>query len=79
MAVLGIGYALCLRLFTGNWAPGFTLIFISIFFLGGATLTCLGIVGEYVGRIYRELKRRPLYVIDERLGFRTRNLTTQVD
>jgi dolichol-phosphate mannosyltransferase len=79
MAVLGIGYALFLRLFTGNWAPGFTLIFISIFFLGGATLTCLGIVGEYVGRIYRELKRRPLYIIDERLGFRTRTLATQVD
>jgi dolichol-phosphate mannosyltransferase len=33
------------------------------------TLLCLGIIGEYVGRIYRELKRRPLYVVDEALGF----------
>lgn len=79
MAALGIVYALFLRLFTGNWAPGFTLLFISVFFLGAATLTCLGIVGEYVGRIYRELKRRPLYIIDERLGFRNRTLATQVD
>lgn len=79
VAVLGIGYTLFLRLFTGNWASGFTLLFISISFLGGVTLTCLGIVGEYVGRIYRELKRRPLYVVDERLGFRTPILAAQAD
>lgn len=71
IAVLGIFYALFLRLFTENWEPGWTLLFISIFFLAGMTLGCLGIVGEYVGRIYREIKRRPLYVIDERLGFET--------
>jgi dolichol-phosphate mannosyltransferase len=71
IAVLGILYALFLRLFTENWEPGWTLLFISIFFLAGMTLCCLGIVGEYVGRIYREIKRRPLYVMDERLGFET--------
>ncbi len=69
LAVAGILYALVLRLFTGIWAPGWTLLFISTFFLGGMTLGCLGIIGEYVGRIYRELKRRPLYVIDEMRGF----------
>ncbi len=71
IAVLGIFYALFLRLFTENWERGWTLLFISIFFLAGMTLGCLGIVGEYVGRIYREIKRRPLYVVDERLGFET--------
>jgi glycosyltransferase involved in cell wall biosynthesis len=71
IAVAGILYALFLRLFTENGAPGWTLLFISIFFLAGMTLGCLGIVGEYVGRIYREMKRRPLYVVDERLGFET--------
>jgi len=70
-AMLGIAYALVLRLFTGNWAPGWTLLFITTFFLGGATLLCLGIIGEYVGRIYRELKRRPLYVVGEVHGFQT--------
>jgi dolichol-phosphate mannosyltransferase len=44
-------------------------LFIATCFLGGMTLFCLGIVGEYVGRIYRELKRRPLYVVGERHGF----------
>jgi hypothetical protein len=74
LSVLGIVYALILRMFTGIWAPGWTLLFMSVFFLGGVTLTCLGIVGEYVGRIYRELKRRPLYLVDEKLGFTTRLL-----
>jgi dolichol-phosphate mannosyltransferase len=40
-----------------------------MFLIGGMTLCCLGIIGEYVGRIYRELKRRPLYIVDETLGF----------
>jgi len=70
LAVVGILYALILRLFTGIWAPGWTLLFISTFFLGGLTLGCLGIIGEYVGRIYRELKHRPLYIVDEKLGFK---------
>jgi glycosyltransferase involved in cell wall biosynthesis len=74
LSVLGIVYALILRIFTGIWAPGWTLLFMSVFFLGGVTLTCLGIVGEYVGRIYRELKRRPLYLVDEKLGFNTQLL-----
>jgi glycosyltransferase involved in cell wall biosynthesis len=69
LAIVGIVYALVLRMFTGIWAPGWTLLFISTFFLGGMTLGCLGIIGEYVGRIYRELKRRPLYIIDEMRGF----------
>jgi dolichol-phosphate mannosyltransferase len=37
--------------------------------MGGAQLVCLGVVGEYVGRIYWESKKRPLYLIQERLGF----------
>jgi dolichol-phosphate mannosyltransferase len=37
--------------------------------IGGAQLVTLGIIGEYIGRIYAEVKRRPLYVVEERLGF----------
>jgi glycosyltransferase involved in cell wall biosynthesis len=71
MMVVAILYALILRLFTNISVSGSTLLFIAITFLGGMTLLCLGIIGEYVGRIYRELKRRPLYVVDEALGFET--------
>jgi polyisoprenyl-phosphate glycosyltransferase len=71
LAILGILYALVLRLWTSYWVSGWTLLIISVLFLGGVQLICLGIIGEYVGRIYSESKRRPLYVIGEALGFRT--------
>lgn len=69
LALLGIIYALVLRLFTEAWVTGWTLLFIAILFLGGVQLLFLGIMGEYLGRIYGEVKRRPLYLIKERLGF----------
>ena len=65
----GIVYALALRLFGDSWVTGWTLLFISILFLGGIQLTMIGVVGEYVGRIYGEAKRRPLYLVKERIGF----------
>ncbi len=71
LMLIGIIYVLISRLFTGNWAPGWTLILIATYFLGGMILLCLGIIGEYVGRIYHELKGRPLYVVDEVIGFQT--------
>jgi dolichol-phosphate mannosyltransferase len=47
---------------------GFTTIVLSVLFLGGVQLICVGILGEYVGRIYEEVKQRPLYVVKERVG-----------
>ena len=70
MALLGILYALVLRLFTSIWVSGWTLMFIALLFMGGVQLLCLGIMGEYIGRIYREAKGRPLYFVAERAGFR---------
>ncbi len=44
---------------------GYTSTIVAILFIGGLQLTAIGIIGEYVGRIYNEAKRRPIYVIDE--------------
>ena len=49
--------------------PGFASVMIVVLFLGGVQLLCVGLLGEYVGRIYRESKRRPLYVVAERRNF----------
>jgi polyisoprenyl-phosphate glycosyltransferase len=69
MAFAGIIYALIIRLYTNDWVRGWTSIFTAVLFIGGAQLVTLGIIGEYIGRIYAEVKRRPLYVVEEKLGF----------
>jgi dolichol-phosphate mannosyltransferase len=69
LALLGILYALLLRLFTDVWVTGWTLLFIAVLFLGGVQLVFLGVIGEYLGRVYGEVKQRPLYLAKERLGF----------
>jgi len=49
-------------------SPGFPTIVISVLFLGGVQLTCLGILGEYIGRIYDEVKGRPLWIVRDSAG-----------
>lgn len=60
-------YALRTLLF-GTDLPGFPTLVVSIMFFSGIQLISLGMIGEYVGRIFAEVKRRPLYLVDERLG-----------
>jgi len=69
VALAAITYALFLRLFTNNWVTGWTALFIAVLFIGGAQLLSLGVIGEYIGRIYGETKRRPLYLVEEARGF----------
>jgi glycosyltransferase involved in cell wall biosynthesis len=68
-SIFGILYALFLRLYTSNWVEGWTALMIAVLFIGGVQLICLGILGEYVGRIYNEAKRRPLYIVKKQIGF----------
>ena len=73
IAILGIVVAMVERLFgVHGLVKGWTSILIAVLFLGGVQLICMGIIGEYVGRIYGESKRRPLYVLRERIGFDAR-------
>jgi polyisoprenyl-phosphate glycosyltransferase len=71
-SVIGLLYAayLVLRvLVQGADVPGYASIMVAVLFMGGLNLMTLGILGEYIGRIYTEAKQRPLYVVRERIGF----------
>lgn len=76
MALFGIVTALLVRVFTNSWVPGWAAIFIGILFMGGVQLISIGVIGEYVGRIYSEVKKRPLYLVKDRIGF-VQNLTAK--
>lgn len=62
---VGIVYSLAVRLFTHSWVRGWATLSFGILFIGGIQMISLGVLGEYVGRIYTEIKQRPLYLIDE--------------
>lgn len=52
----------------GDTIPGWTSLLVSIWFIGGMVTTAIGIIGEYVGKIYKEVKRRPRYFIEKVAG-----------
>ncbi|MDH4178331.1 MAG: glycosyltransferase family 2 protein, partial [Thermoleophilia bacterium] len=60
-----LAYTLYVRLFTDEAVPGWTSVIAVVLFLGGVQLVSLGIIGQYVGRIFEEVKHRPLYLVDE--------------
>ena len=79
-AVIGLGFVLALAAFGygaylilvyllyGHDVSGWTTIVVSLMLLAGIQLVSLGVVGEYVGHIYEEVKRRPIYVVKRELG-----------
>lgn len=56
--------------FMGFTIPGLATVIVGMLFLGGVQLICLGIIGEYIGRIFTEIKQRPMYVIEEMYDFK---------
>ena len=62
-------YALYVHLFSVNTVPGWTSLLISVLFLGGVQLICVGVLGEYVGRIFERSQNKPNYVEKQKEGF----------
>lgn len=71
ISFLGSIWVVYQRFFTPNYnrVPGFASTIILVMFVGGLQLFSLGVVGEYIRRIYDEIKQRPQYIIDSTLGF----------
>ena len=67
LIALGILIYVFSSLLKGNTVAGWASLMLSVWFIGGCILICLGIVGEYVGKIYVEVKGRPRYNIEERI------------
>lgn len=73
LSVIGIIYAITLKVFWPHVAvPGWTLIVVAIFFTSGVQLLMLGVLGEYIGRIYSEVRNRPNYIVAEEITRRKR-------
>ena len=64
-----LAYAVWLKLFTSQVVQGWASVIVAVLFMGGVQLVSLGIIGEYIGRIYEEVKQRPLYLVESVSGF----------
>jgi glycosyltransferase involved in cell wall biosynthesis len=63
-AAMGV-WTLWVRLFTDRAVPGWTSTLLPIYLLGGLQILCVGVLGEYLGRVYQETKARPRYIIEK--------------
>ncbi len=72
-SLLYASFLLIRTLIFGVDVPGYASVMVSVLFLGGIQLLTLGIFGEYLGRVYEEVKQRPLYLVRELYGFNSEN------
>jgi glycosyltransferase involved in cell wall biosynthesis len=59
---------------SGNTVSGWTSIMVSVWFIGGIQLVSMGLIGEYIGKIYKEVKHRPLYIIEKELAAHSKEI-----
>jgi dolichol-phosphate mannosyltransferase len=78
LAFVAIPVVVALRI-AGSYLPGFSSLTIAVLLLGGIQLIAIGIIGEYVGRIYDEVKGRPLYLVRSRLNILEEEAPQPVD
>lgn len=71
-------YMIMRTLFFGNPVPGYPSLIVIVLFLGGVQLTAIGIMGEYLGRIFNETKNRPLYFVNAYFPSRLTNTSPSV-
>jgi polyisoprenyl-phosphate glycosyltransferase len=67
-SIIVSGWVLWVTFYTDRAVPGWASTVLPVYFLGGIQLLCLGVIGAYLGRIYREVKSRPRYFIDRTIG-----------
>jgi len=60
-------WAFWTKFYTGSAIPGWASTVLPIYFFGGVQLFCIGILGEYVGKIYQEVKARPRYIVEKKI------------
>lgn len=65
---LGAAFVIYEKLFTNKAILGWTSTIVAITFIGGMILLTLGVIGEYIGRIYDEVKHRPIYIVKDKIG-----------
>lgn len=66
---IGVLYAILGRIFFAQyWVTGWAALFVGIMFMGGVQLITIGIIGEYIGKIYSEIQKRPRYIIRSRIN-----------
>jgi glycosyltransferase involved in cell wall biosynthesis len=63
LSFVGILWALGVRILTRHWVAGWATLFVVILLLSGLQMISLGVIGEYVGRVYTEVKQRPLFIV----------------
>jgi hypothetical protein len=67
-AAIGSVWTVAVRFMDPTYVPGWASTLLPILLLGGVQILCMGIIGEYVGKIYLETKKRPRYLVGEKVG-----------
>jgi hypothetical protein len=68
LSSIGVVYTL-IQYFLGHTVSGWASVILAVLFIGGVQMLCLGVIGEYVGKIYMESKNRPKFFVEKTKGF----------